>query len=193
MRRASRAAACALALLAGLGACQREEKIINYKPFFAGLEGVSGPGAPSGRADRGMLREADEAELSLVRENPDGSKTLILRNGRDLIFHIRSTLAEEEVDLFTGQVLSRVTHDEFIERGRDPAEAFWMLKKREQELAKLFARMPMGEHSPSVLVERIGHNLFRVRLTGQSSKGLDGWRGFDMVLEEGKWRLRWMF
>lgn len=192
MTRGARAAALSLGLLAGLGACQREEKILNYKPFFAGLEGASGPGATPARAKPGPLAEADEAELSLVRENPDGSKTLIIRNGRDLIFHIRSTLAEEEVELFVGQVLSGVTRDEFIERGRDPAEAFWMLKQREQELAKLFARMPMGEHSPSVMVHRVGHNVFRVRLTGQSAKGLDDWRGFDMVLEGGQWRLRWM-
>jgi len=69
-------------------------------------------------------------------------------------------------------------------------DAFDELKQREREIAELFARMPLGEYTPQVIREKVGHNMFRVKVTGVGVRDLY-WRGFDMVLEEGNWRLRW--
>lgn len=183
-----------------LGACGalmslscQQERITNYKPFLAGIEGAKSQTAPvtkTGPAGTG-LEKVEEGAGNLVRKNDDGTVTLISKTGRQLMAHIQRTLAEDEREQFAEQVLSEATRAEYHERGMDPADAFDRLKKQQKNIAQLFSRMPMGEHSPNVLMERLGRNVFRVRLTGQATKGLEPWTGFDMVLEGGQWRLRW--
>jgi len=187
-----------LALLwAALGVgCQQEERIVRYKPFLAGLEGVQTqtPAVvekPKGPLAAAELPTAADGKDPLVVENPDGSKTLISRCGLHLMHHIQKTLADGDDKLFASQVLSQMTRDEYLGRGIDPREAFKTLKPREKEIAKLFSRMPLGENSPNVTMSTVGHNVFRVQLVGQAAKGLEGYTGFDMVLEKGSWRLRW--
>jgi hypothetical protein len=107
------------------------------------------------------------------------------------MYHIQDLLAKGDADLFADQVLSQTTRAEYRERGLDPRDAFATLKPREKEIAKLFARMPMAEHSPNVLMEPLGGNVFRVRVTGTATNGLGAWTGFDMALESGNWKLRW--
>lgn len=180
----------AAALGAALGGCQREERIVRYKPFLSGI-----PEAQTQTPAVGVeSRQGDTTELapeSLVIENPDGTRTLVMRTGRHLMWHIQQTLANDERDLFGAQVLCKATRDEFAERGMSPSAAFDMLKPHEQAIAKLFARMPMGEHSPSVRQEMVGRNVMRVKVSGRAAEGLSPFRGFDMVLEQGNWRLRW--
>ena len=104
--------------------------------------------------------------------------------------HIQRTLYNNERDLFTEQVLSRMTRQEYLQRGLDPGEAFDTLKQREREIAELFSRMPLGEYTPQVIRTKVGHNMFRVRVTGVGVNDLY-WRGYDMVLEGSDWKLRW--
>lgn len=180
-------------LVAGMGGAACQERVVNYKPFLSGLEGVQteSPAVFDGPSAAGVDRAAEGDEFTLVRKNEDGTVTLLAKSGRHLMAHILRTLAEDEKAQFTEQVLSEITLAEYHERGRDPVEAFELLKKHQKEVAKLFNRMPMGEHSPNVNMEAIGKNMFRVRVTGQSKKGLERWTGFDMVFERGNWRLRW--
>ena len=186
--------AATLAVLLPAG-CQPEEKVIRYKPFLAGLEGVQTQAPPVAEKPKGPLAAPAEAQAqgddALVQTNPDGSKTLLSRCGMHLMHHIQKTLAEDDDTLFADQVLSQLTRDEYLQRGLDPREAFKTLKLRQAEIAKLFARMPMGENSPNVNMETVGKNIFRVQLLGQAAKGLEGYTGFDMVLEKGNWKLRW--
>jgi hypothetical protein len=178
-------------LLGFFAGCQ--ERVVNYKPFLSGLEGVQTqtPATTSTPANPALERAAAGDEFTLIRQNDDGTVTLLSKSGRHLMAHILRTLAEDEKGQFTEQVLSEITRAEYHERGRDPGEAFDLLKTQQREIAKLFNRMPMGEHSPNVIMESIGKNMFRVRVTGQSRKGLERWTGFDMVYERGNWRLRW--
>jgi hypothetical protein len=179
-----------LLLCVGLSATGCQEKVINYKPFLTGIEGAKMQTAPV--VEKGpAIAKGDEGAGTLVRKNEDGTVTLISKSGRQLMAHIQRTLAEDEQEQFTEQVLSEITRGEYFERGKDPAEAFALLKKHQKEISKLFSRMPMGEHSPNVLMERLGRNVFRVRVTGQAKKDLERWTGFDMVLEKGNWKLRW--
>jgi hypothetical protein len=174
-------------LLALLPGCI-EERDVNYKPFFAGLDGAKFNTPPSAGA---TASQGEAADPRLVIENPDGSVTLVSRRGLHLMRHIQRTLAEEKPDLFLEQVLSRQTRSQYGARGLDPVQAFDTLKKHEREIARLFSRMPLGEQTPSVIMEKIGRNMFRVRLTGRATEGLQ-WTFFDMVLEEGQWRLLWL-
>lgn len=178
------AALCATAM----AACTYE-RVVNYKPFFAGLDGaehrtdpVQDPSQRPGLAGAGDPR--------IVIENPDGSVTLMSRSGRHLMSHILRVLREEEPDLFVEQLLSERTRIEFEERGLDPADAYKTLKAHERELQILFARMPFGEQSPNVIMEKIDTKMYRVRLTGRATRDLQ-WTFMDMVLESGQWKLRW--
>lgn len=186
--------ALVLTVVAALAGCQRQERIVHYKPFFAGLEGVQ-TGQPAVSTPRpGPAVDGGEAaitEQSLVVENPDGTKTLIARNGMQLMAHIRHLLTENDADLFASQLLSELTLEEYTQRGIDPREAFRTLKEHEKDILLLFARMPMGEHSPTVIVDQLGRNFFRVRVTGDARKGLGRYSGMDMRMEGGNWKLRW--
>lgn len=177
-----------------LAGCQPEERIVNYKPFFSGLEGVQ-TGQPEVRdgevVSTGGRLDPSQMSREIVIENEDGSVTLVSKSGSHLMRHIERTLYENERELFAEQVLCSATRQEFEERGLDPTEAFDRLKAHERDIAELFARMPLGEHTPQVMMSKVGHNTFRVRVTGLGSNELY-WRGFDMVLEGGNWKLRWM-
>jgi hypothetical protein len=184
-------ATCATLLV--LAGCAQEEKIVNYKPFFAGLSGAQMQTQPVvARPGTGRGEVIDEADMfRTVIENPDGSKTLLSKSGLQLMEHIRNTLADNEAELFVEQVLSELTRREYAERQLDPIEAFMHLKKDERDIAMLFSRMPLGENSPNVIMEPVGRNMFRVRLSGASARDVGRYKGFDMVLENGNWRLRW--
>jgi hypothetical protein len=193
MRRSWRCAALVLLLL--VPGCAREERIVHYKPFFAGLSGAQMQTAPVMQQQTlpgGQV--VDESELfRTVIENPDGSKTLRSTTGLQLMMHIQNTLADNEAELFVEQLLSEITRREYRERNLDPIESFHTLKKDERDIARLFSRMPLGENSPNVLMENLGRNMFRVRLTGPATRDVGRYRGFDMILEGGNWRLRWFF
>src|SRR5262249_46211737 len=153
------------------------------------LEGAESQTPAVVEKPKGPLTAADPANLdgqdALVQKNPDGSKTLISRCGLHLMHHIQQTLADGDEKLFAEQVLSQMTRDEYLGRGIDPRESFRTLKPHQADIAKLFARMPLGENSPNVNMSTVGHNIFRVQLIGQAAKGLDRYTGFDMVLEKG--------
>ena len=106
----------AAVLLAG---CRPEEKMVHYKPFMAGLEGVQTQTpavVPKGQEPR-VLDEESIGPESLVQENPDGTKMLHSRSGLHLMSHIQRTLAEGDDKLFGDQVLSELTKQEFLRAG----------------------------------------------------------------------------
>jgi hypothetical protein len=180
-----------LVLVLLLAACQPEEKLIRYKPFLGNLKDAETQTPPVEPAGSGAsVPTAGGDDQLLIRENPDGSKTVYSRSGLQLMANIQQLLRDGEDKLFAEQVLSEITRQEFLERGLRPEEAFRTLKGHEKDIAKLFARMPLGEHSPNVNMEPIGRNIFRVRVTGRSREDLE-WTGFDMSLEKGNWKLRW--
>lgn len=181
------AGACWGVLLLALPACAPEERIVHYKPFFTGIKEArtATPPAP-GPDQRGIDVTAAPGDALVVTE-ADGSPRLISRSGAHLIRHIERTLADEKLaGLFVDQVLCEETRREYLDRGLDPIEAYRTLKSREQDVRRLFARMPAGERSPFVLVKPLGEREKRVQLTGDAAKGL-AWTGFDMVLEGARW------
>lgn len=178
--------------VAGVAGVGCETKVVRYNPPLAGLPGAQ-TGTPAVydatlRAQSSPL--AAEPTAKPVIENADGSKTLISRNGRDLMFHIASCMREDDEKTFVEQVLSDATRDEFYERGYDPKLAFKEMKRRREDLEKLFKMLPSAELSPGVRLESVGENVMRVRLHYVDPQSLP-WCGFDMKLEGSNWKLRW--
>ena len=107
------AASVAAVALAPLTAC--ETRIIRYNPPLANLPGAQTGIQPVYGEDLAVLNApiSKDATAEPVIKNPDGTKTLVSRNARDLIFHIASTMREDDEKTFTEQVLSEATRDEF--------------------------------------------------------------------------------
>ncbi len=179
-------------ITAGLGAavlcagCQETRVIHKRKPILSGLPGSVGGG---GEVIPGASRPEILQPVEQIRvNNPDGTVTLRSPTVRDLMRHILQTLSSDERDLFTEQVLSKITRQEFFERGYDPATTFDELIRRRSDLRRLFQAMPAGEFTPGILLEPVGRNVFRLRAEGDESMN---WKYMDVVFESGDFKLRW--
>ncbi len=166
-----------------------EENPVN--PFFAGMEGVSGPGATRNR--RARISDPRHLPPEAQREvDEDGNVTLRAKGPRHLMRHIFETIRNNERELFTEQILSEATKQEFASHGRDPGEAFDMLADEFEAINQLFARMPMAENAPNARYETIGTGMHRLRLVKGVGRDLR-WQGFDMITEDGSERLLWFY
>lgn len=173
--------AAAALVLAG---CTYEETVY-WRPALSSAPGAISGGEEFSEKPKGY-RDPTQLDDGRIRvESEDGSAVLVARTARHLMAHIYSTLKEDERDLFIEQVLCEQTKKEFRERDMSPAEAFDYLKSREQDVAALFARMPMGEFSPGVMSTPRPGGVTRVTLNRAAADGLQ-WRGFDMVWEGGR-------
>lgn len=167
----------------------REERIISRKGMLSSLPGAQTGGIPDARniTQADILRTPDAG----IRQTlPDDTVVLYAKSVQHLMTHIVNTMQNDEEELFTQQVLSKATRDEFVVRGYDPNEAYKEIVRRQRDVFRLFNAMPFGERTPGVYMESIGRNEFRIRLP-KSSWGDLKWTGIDAVFENGSYRLRW--
>jgi len=167
-----------------------EKKVVYRRPLLSGLPGAVSGGEAVAAKPRGYQDPSRIDSGKITIENPDGTKTLISRSARQLMAHIYQTLLDDDRDLFTEQVLSEMTKEEYRAHNLDPKRAFDELKRHRSDVEALFARMPMGEYTPGILLQNAGRGVMRVALSRQAADKLM-WRGFDMVMEGGNWKLRW--
>lgn len=207
------AAALSWALVAG---CKRQTKVVDYKPFFTGLEGAQHGEAPVvGQRSKGLdpragaaAPRADGGEFDAGRNEivyPDGTVTLVMRTPGQLMAQIERMMAEEDEILFAEQVLSAGTRADFAARGVETTQALAMIQERRGDVRRLFRQLPLAENTPQAIYEVIGPNIFRLRVTGTAARAiamaaedskakLKPWMGLDVVLEpDGNYRLRWFF
>lgn len=123
-------------------------------------------------------------------EDEEGNITLYAKSVRHLMDHIISTIENDERDLFVEQVLSKLTREEFTERGLDPGLAYDELKARRRDVYRVFHFMPFGEGTPGLYLEPIGQNIFRLSVSRSGHRDLY-WIGIDIVFERGNYKLRW--
>ncbi len=177
-----------------VGGCQPEERIVRWNPPLAGLPGARSQTPFTGRDGR---MDADPTNIppdQLRVDRGDGVIELRARSARHLMIHIYNTLRDNDADLFTDQVLSKVTADEFVQRGRNPREAFRILKRQERDILALFHMMPSGEQTPGVYWTRIGDvdgtRIYRLQVDGPGTADLR-YTAMDIAMERGNFRLRW--
>lgn len=176
--------------LIGAAGCATETRVIQKnKQMLSGIAGVEGGGA------RRIFNQAEGekglpgADRGPTRETLPGGEVLLRSpTVRDLMRHILETIQNDEEALFTGQVLSEITRREFVERGHDPKHAFLELKRRQQDIRRLFRAMPAGEFTPGMLMQPVARNMFRLRVEGEPEMR---WKFMDVVYEKGEYRLRW--
>ncbi len=182
------AAAIAASVLLASG-CERETRVIRYNPPLGAV-----PGSESGEKvvrDWGEYHDPTKVQDNkIVVDNPDGTVTLVAKTGRHVMVHVFNTLVKDQRELFTEQVLSQRTKDEYAARGLDPAQAFDDLKARFTDIQDLFNAMPMGEYTPGVFMQNAGRGVKRIEVTGLAASDLR-FVGMDVVMEDGNMRLRW--
>jgi len=179
---------CLLLALTPLSGCTYE-KIISRSSLLSGLEGAESK-IPEKKSTRTVPPILRTPAGGIRIENEDGSITLYAKSVRQLMTQITTTLRDDEPDLFINQVLSKVTKQEFYERGLDPKLAYDELVSRQRDIYKLFYYIPMGEYTPGIYLENVGKNTFRLKLSRARNQSLY-WTGIDAVFEDGNYRLRW--
>lgn len=172
-----------------MGGCQRYERVISKSSVLSALEDKDS-GIPKKRSANAVSDIFRTPKEGIRVENEDGTITLYAKSVRQLMTQITTTIQNGEEELFTEQVLSKVTRDEFLDRGLDPALAFRELTKRQKDIFRLFYFMPMGEYTPGLYLKAVGKNTFRLQLSRARNEKLY-WIGIDTVFENGNYRLRW--
>lgn len=187
-RRATSSFSLACVLL--VSGCARETRVVRYHPMLGGLPNAES-GMPVVRDTKGYVDPTAVPEDKLVVVDPvSNKKTLTAKTGRHLMIHIYNALAENDRATFVEQILSKQTKDEFAERGLDPGAAFDEVVRRRDDVVALFNAMPGGEFTPGVYRRPLGNKSERLEVEGILAKDLT-WKGMDMVMEKGNWKLRW--
>lgn len=174
--------------LSTLAGCAQERRVVYSRSLLGGVSG-NRTGA-SDFDNRNGEANANPADQKSIIDNPDGTKTLLARNPKHLMNHIFYTLRENKADLFVTQVLSKRTCDEYAARGLDPKLAFEELKGRQKDMLDLFKAMPMANQTPGVFIENIGDGVMRMNAEQRIAMDLK-WKGIDMVMERGNYKLLW--
>jgi len=110
---------------------------------------------------------------------------------RSLMTALEHCLDTGEDDLIIDQVISDMTRQEYRGRSEDPRAVLKFLRFHRKDLALLFARMPMAEHTPTVILEQPGDRMWTLRLTGAAAKDLELTKLWAR-LEQGNWRFVWV-
>lgn len=190
--RGERARRCAWVLLGAgvmvvlVAGCATERRVVyQERSFLAGLPNAVGGDAeaskpvargpvnpvfqnPAGVAEaEGMRSELEGAGTSVAgaREFPE---TVRAATARQLLGYLLWALEDRRDEQILSQLISETTKREFADRGQPPEDIVAHLRKNQKHLRTLFSRMPLGERSPNVVMERSDRNQFRLRLTGQS-------------------------
>ncbi len=182
------AATCPCAMLP-LTACTYS-RVVRARTPLAGLPGAEGGTVVGDRYESGNTPGLATPTSQNYILHDDGSVELLTYSVSALMLHIRGVLENDNAEMFVEQLLSQRTADEFRGRGRDPGEAFTMLKQNERAFYALFSRMPAGEATPGVFMNKLGDRTYRVALTGLAARDLE-WHAVDVVYEDREWKLRW--
>jgi hypothetical protein len=180
-----------LCWMGGTGGCQPEEKVLRYKPFLANVPGAQTRMPTVGPKYEGFRDPTAVPDDKVVRQNPDGSVTLVAKSIRQLMILVQKTLAEDRDDLLYEQVVSEEAKQQYRDKGKEPLEILAYLKEHRQDISTLFSRMPFGEQSPNVILDQPGNRTFHLKLTGLATKG-SNFHHLWAIMEHGTWKLLWV-
>ncbi len=176
--------------LSALAGCKAEESVTRYKPFFTGLSGVT-YSTPPVDPSRGYADPTAAPPQGSIIEHPDGTRTLLCKSVRALMSHLERELDEDNTDIIVKQLLSTRTLAEYESRGETPAAIVAHLREHRRDIAMLFARMPMAERSPTVILRQPGGGVWVLELTGAAAKDTR-FRKLWVVMERGEWKFYWV-
>lgn len=168
--RAAIVATCLMVLLAG---CARTERIVAVRGILHNVPGAQHGGKQDESLESNRRRSGNSSQASpdgqqLVIEHEDGTVTLVSNSPRHVVRHLWRGLLENDLDDFYQQILSEHTKMEYLERDRDPREAIDFLLKHREELVKFLSRMPLGELTPGLYLQKVSPDVYRLKLAPSS-------------------------
>lgn len=197
---------------AGAG-CQKEDKILRYKPFFTnisdavtqtpavGVEPMTGmpvTNSPTGDEVHGASSNepVDPAAIAegyydKLAKLPDHMVKLEAADIGTLIKHLRWTLDEDRDEVLIDWLLADDLISELRSRHQDPEDYVDWLHDNRRDIEQMLARMPMAERSPTVVFEQTGRRQYRIRLSGAAERGVK-FTQLWVAMERGKYRLLWI-
>ena len=185
----------ALGMIACAGGCKTDDKVVRYKPFFANIAdakfGDGQEGFKPVNPNAGYIDPSKLPSDKLVEEHTDGTKTLYAKSVRHMMSHVERTLDEGDDEALLEQVISEKAKDHWRKQGKSPDEIVAWMHENRKEIAKTFARMPMGEYSPTIIIDRPGDKTWVLRITGKGGEDLK-FRRLWTRMEEGNWKFLWM-
>lgn len=178
--------------------CAEQETVTKFKPFFAGLEGAQYSAQKpvfssqeSGAEAGGVAGMTDEQRASGIIEKPDGTREFVTTSVSLLTRHIEMLLDENtpkaDKELLE-QLIDERTKEHYLAEGKQPVEYVRWLQKNRKEIARMLARMPMAERTPTVVVRQPGDNTWVIELTGQATRGVK-FTQLWVRQQMGRWRL----
>lgn len=175
----------------GLASCAPYEREISRRGILTDFSDENKGGSPNAHSRPAFVDPVFALPEGKIRvEDDDGNVTLYAKSVKHLMSHIITALENNERDLFTEQILSKTTVDEFKERNLNPGIAFDELVKRRKQIYQCFHLMPNGEYSPGLFLKPIGTNMFRLAVSRAGHSELL-WIGIDVSFEQSNYRLRW--
>lgn len=142
-------------------------------PGAVGGTRVEGRRSDDPQRDRRALEEAlnnpmgyktpEGVDDTLRYAGPDGKPRIVSRNPRELIYHLRLSLAQRDRHILR-QTLSEETRRRYRDRGLNPDEAVEFMLTNADEFIRLLALFPMGELTPGQHPYTVGRNTFRLEV-----------------------------
>lgn len=108
--------------------------------------------------------------------------------------HVEALLDEDsdEADkALLEQLIDSTTKEHFRTQGKDPMDYVKKLHAERKNIAKTFARMPMAENSPTVIVRQPGNGIWVIELTGQAARSVK-FTELWVRQDSGQWKLQWI-
>lgn len=193
--------ACVIAV--ALAACETETRVISSRgSLLMGQPGAEGGLAsardskPGGRttADRmnnpmGYPTPEGLDPLTLRVKDGQGKERIVSRNPRELFFHIRRALVDQDRTILLEQILSRETIETYQELGEDPRDAAEFIIRHRAEIVRLLQFFPMADLTPGFFPKGIGRNQFRLEAPPGFANPPLKFRRIDYVYEPDACRL----
>lgn len=179
---------CALCACA-IASCASEERVTQYKPFFAGIDGAEHQTQPvNSRLTGGIAVE----RTSAVEEDARGNVTLNSPSIRHMMSHVLRTLADEDAangrKVFAEQVVSESSRAEMTRWGTSAEDQYDLMRAYYNDVYTLMSRLPMGEHTPTALMRKAGTRRILVELQGIARRDVR-WKGFIAERTGNEWKL----
>src|SRR5690606_38607652 len=127
--------------------------------------------------------------LTLRVKDARGEETIVSRNPRELFFHLRRALVDQDADLLVEQILSNETHRVYAELGKNPQEAAEFILTHRQEIVRTLQFFPMADMTPGFFPKPIGRNMFRLEAPPGFAEPPLRFRRIDYIFERDGCRL----
>lgn len=183
-----------MAMLTVAVGCTPEEKVTRYKPFFSGIGDAQFNTAPVNPNTGAIDPTAVNPETELVVEADDGARIFRAPSPRAVMSHVEALLDEntpEGDQAMLDQLVSEQTIAHYRKENKNPMDFIRELRARRKDVARTFVRMPMAQHTPTVIVDQPGDNVWCIRLTGAAAKDLR-YTKLWVRLEKRQWKLMWL-